>query len=245
MRAAQWFMLGFDDLVPVVPPGAQLARGSRISAEACGKAPGIRYRSGRWGGYSWIDQETTTEFVSIIDQSDANIGLRAARYPAVDIDIRDEGLAAAVGKMVEEITGAKHYRVGLPPRQLYPLRLSGPPFRGPVEVVPALPTVANPLAEETPPATTGVQPTIRRHGGAESVRLLCQKCRESSDADELHDRPGVGFNEPWKRFRKDGCAVFGARHSDPNPDAEAFRVVYDLMPNDPDGCASFFEDLRG
>lgn len=128
MTASQLYLLGFEDLVSVVPPGARLAKNSKIAPDACGKAPGIRYRSGLWGGYSWRETVCTLEAAAEMDRSGANVGLRAAQYPAVDIDVRDEQLASLIARIVEGVTGARHYRVGLPPKRLYPFRLAGAPF---------------------------------------------------------------------------------------------------------------------
>jgi hypothetical protein len=46
-----------EDLLPVIPPGAELSRGSKIKRDQLGKIPG-RYKNGWWSGigrYSYAD----------------------------------------------------------------------------------------------------------------------------------------------------------------------------------------------
>ncbi len=128
MTARKLFMIGYDELVSVVPPNAPLDPDSTIPPAARGKAPGIRYRSGFWGGYAWSFGPTAYEEAVQMDETGANIGLRARVFPAIDIDIKDEQLVGVVSRVVEESLGAVHYRVGQAPKRLYPFRLEGDPF---------------------------------------------------------------------------------------------------------------------
>lgn len=129
MNARKLFLLGYDELVSVVPPNAPLADGSKITLESRGKAPGIRYRSGFWGGYAWRAGPTSYEETTAMDDSGANIGLRAGKFPAVDIDVNDTALVEQISSVIESETGAVRYRVGLYPKRLYPFRLEGEPFQ--------------------------------------------------------------------------------------------------------------------
>jgi hypothetical protein len=78
--------------------------------------------------------------------------------------------------------------------------------------------------------------------------ILCPKCAEPWDIDELHDyaeEGGTIFSDVYKAFRTKGCAVaFG----DPVPcsrteGSEARSVLADLLGDDVDGYASLLEDF--
>src|SRR6476661_154328 len=84
------FDLGFTDLIPVIPPGAQLAPTSKISLDSLGKVPGRLVSGGLWAGFNWRKHQTTAADVRQWLHDGANIGLRADRFPAVDIDSSDE-----------------------------------------------------------------------------------------------------------------------------------------------------------
>jgi hypothetical protein len=81
-------------------------------------------------------------------------------------------------------------------------------------------------------------PTGTRPGGAFSIpRTLKGDKHEVEDTD---------FETARKRFRRDGCAVFGSSHNRP-PDrdtAEKSALLFDLLGDDIDGIASLMEDLR-
>lgn len=124
MNAVSLVELGYDALVSVIPPGAPLSPGSNIAPESRGKAPGIRFSTG-WAGYNWTERTLPP---ARIDADAANIGLRAAQFPGVDIDVKDADLAAMLGGVVEEIAPGSVARVGAPPKRLYPFRLEGEPF---------------------------------------------------------------------------------------------------------------------
>ncbi len=74
--------------------------------------------------------------------------------------------------------------------------------------------------------------------------IICPICGEPWEHDMLHES-GLPYEEAWKWFRRVGCELFGARHGEEKDEggALAARAAYGLMPDDPDGCAAFFEDL--
>lgn len=120
MRATEIAALGYADLVSVIPPDARLAAGSAIRPEAKGKSPGVRYASGAWGGYDW---QRTPVAAAEMDACGASVGLRADRFPAVDVDVTDETLAAVVANVVERVLPTGPMRVGAWPKRLYAFRL--------------------------------------------------------------------------------------------------------------------------
>lgn len=128
MKAVELFQRGYTDLVSVIPPTGRLSPASTIRPEARGKSPGVLYPSGMWGGYNWINTTPTAEDAARIDNTGANIGIRAASFPAVDIDIQDEALAARVAAVVESLFPTAPRRVGLWPKRLYAFRVEGPIF---------------------------------------------------------------------------------------------------------------------
>lgn len=73
--------------------------------------------------------------------------------------------------------------------------------------------------------------------------LLCPRCGEPWDADMLYDAD-MSYEEAWRRFRREGCAVFNTRHNDP-PDHQAARWARAVLSEcvDSDDAASMFDDL--
>ena len=121
MTAQELMSQGYRDLVSVIPPAGRLSPASKIRPESRGKSPGVLYPSGTWGGYSWLD---TPADAARIDKDGANIGLKAQSFPAVDLDVRDEQLAAQIAAVVERILPGAPVRVGQWPKRLYPFRLA-------------------------------------------------------------------------------------------------------------------------
>lgn len=129
MTAAELYAAGYTDLVSVIPPDGRMSPSSRIRPEARGKSPGKKYISGLWGGYNWLQPPTGPD-VERMDRDGANIGLQAAKFPAVDIDIRDEALADVVDRAFQAcgFGPQQPMRVGSWPKRLYPFRLVGEEF---------------------------------------------------------------------------------------------------------------------
>lgn len=76
--------------------------------------------------------------------------------------------------------------------------------------------------------------------------IYCPLCGEPWDMDELHEVEDTDFETARKRFRRDGCAVFGSTHNRPadTDTAEKSALLFDLLGDDIDGIASLMEDLR-
>lgn len=123
MSAQDLFSQGYTDLVSVIPPDAELTPSSSIKPESRGKSPGVLYPSG-WGGYNWRVQATSPAFISQIDATKANIGLAAAKFPAIDVDVKDPGLAALIANAIEDILPTGPVRIGAAPKRLYLFRLA-------------------------------------------------------------------------------------------------------------------------
>lgn len=118
MKFKALYEAGFHDLVSVIPPNAELSAMSKIQADQAGKAPGRQNAQGTWGGYGWQDYTPTPNDVERWDRSHANIGLKASKFPAVDIDVVNEGLARVIGDMAVKALGKAPMRIGRYPKRL-------------------------------------------------------------------------------------------------------------------------------
>lgn len=118
MKFKALYEAGFHDLVSVIPPNAELSAMSKIQADQAGKAPGRQNAQGTWGGYGWQDYTPTANDVERWDRSHANIGLKASKFPAVDIDVVNEGLARVIGDMAVKALGKAPMRIGRYPKRL-------------------------------------------------------------------------------------------------------------------------------
>lgn len=112
------FDAGYLDLVSVIPPGAQLVPSSKISQKLCGKIPGRRHPSGLWAGYDWRKHVATIEDVQQWYVDGANVGLRATRFPGVDIDCTDPTLVRMIEDAVVGQLGPAPVRIGRAPKRL-------------------------------------------------------------------------------------------------------------------------------
>lgn len=75
--------------------------------------------------------------------------------------------------------------------------------------------------------------------------ILCTKCGEPWDNDELHELVKSGDFPNYKAaaaaFRKYGCAVFLTKHSE-HKASPVVGLIYELLGDDMDGAASELED---
>lgn len=117
---------GFTDLVSVIPPGAQLAPSSTISSASIGKVPGRKNSNGTWGGYDWRKDQPALDDVRRWCLAGANVGLRADRFPCIDIDVLDETLAQIIETAALALLGPAPIRVGRAPKRLLMYRTAEP-----------------------------------------------------------------------------------------------------------------------
>ena len=103
MTVVDLYKLGYHDLVSIIPPDAHLSASSNVKPEMRGKAPGKKYPGG-WGGYNW----RAAPPVALADLGawgEAGVGIKTDQYPAVDIDVPDETLAALIKARAVELLG--------------------------------------------------------------------------------------------------------------------------------------------
>lgn len=126
MSAKTLYDNGFVDLVSVIPPGASLTPTSSITAAQVGKVPGLKGNSGLWYGYDWRSRQATPADIEEWTRSNANIGLKADNFPAVDIDCSDDKLATTLYSLTTRKLGKTACRTGRAPKVLLPYRTTEP-----------------------------------------------------------------------------------------------------------------------
>jgi len=122
--ARRLYDLGYTDLVSVIPPGAELTPGSNIKQASLGKVPGMNYLEG-WAGYGWQTADGN-KVATRIDESGANIGLRARHFPGLDIDSASDGLTVNVHNIAREILGEAPIRLSSGERRMFVYRTDAP-----------------------------------------------------------------------------------------------------------------------
>lgn len=124
----QWWAAGYKDIIPVVPPGAKLSENSYIRKNSsAGKAPGVKYESGYWGGMpGWREHVTTEADVEAWHTMGASVGLRRGDAFVLDIDAYDEATANQIEQDAIEQLGPAPCRVGQWPKRALLYRADGP-----------------------------------------------------------------------------------------------------------------------
>jgi hypothetical protein len=114
---------GFTELVSVVPPDGELSPSTRIAPAARGKAPARRNAAGQWYGYSFLKEDVP---VAELIQTEANIGLRAAHFPGLDVDTDSKAFADAVVELALAELGDAPQRLSRAPRRMLVYRTLEP-----------------------------------------------------------------------------------------------------------------------
>src|SRR3954452_19136380 len=125
-----WAAAGFAEIIPVAPPEARIAPGSDLKPSSLGKVPAWRLPDGTWTGLAhWsVLRGTRADHVRWMS-SGANIGLQAAGYAGVDIDIADPALLWLVDLVHDAATlmlGWAPSGVGSPPKRLLMFKSTQP-----------------------------------------------------------------------------------------------------------------------
>ncbi|WP_207479544.1 AAA family ATPase [Arenibaculum pallidiluteum] len=120
----RWFDAGFTDIIPIVPPGAPLSPNTKIRPTDRGKVPGAKGIHG-WHSFDWRSHVTVPAHCGRWHAMGASIGLKGDRFPGVDLDITDAGLAEVILKLALDTLGPAPVRTGRAPKQLLPYRLAG------------------------------------------------------------------------------------------------------------------------
>lgn len=113
------FEMGYRNLVPVIPPDAEISENSSIPPHMRGKAPGRRNAAGKWSGFpQWQQFRPTAEQVAKFEAQGANIGMNASGFPALDIDSLDKEVADRVQSFAVITLGLAPVRYGRAPKRL-------------------------------------------------------------------------------------------------------------------------------
>jgi hypothetical protein len=121
-----WFDAGFEELVSITPSDAVLSPRSSLKEKSRGKAPGLCGPDGTWHGYDWLRRFPSRENVDAWRPTGAGLGLQTGKYPAVDIDVLDEGLALALADIALNALGPAPCRIGNAPKRLLLYRTATP-----------------------------------------------------------------------------------------------------------------------
>lgn len=127
MKPTELYDLGYTDLVSVIPPTAPIAPTSRIRPEQRGKVPGRKVERG-WAGYDWLKHVATRDDVVQWERDGANIGIKGAKFPALDIDTMDPWLSDTIQAVAIRSLGYAPVRTGKAPKRLLMYRVNGAPF---------------------------------------------------------------------------------------------------------------------
>jgi hypothetical protein len=103
------------ELLPILPPDAPINPGSpaRENLERSrGKVPGKKSSGGWFGFGGWSQYHSGPEDYALWDNWNAGIGLQGRKYPAVDIDVDNEGVACAIKELALFVLGPAAVRIG-------------------------------------------------------------------------------------------------------------------------------------
>jgi hypothetical protein len=127
----KWFKAGFgSELLPIIPPDAQLREGSTVSEHMRGKVPGVRNSDGTWSGlggkWSAPDWKPSVADLKRWEQDGASLGVQSRRLPQIDSDVEDEQITEDVETLVVKYFGLSPVRLHEgSPRRLYMFRCDG------------------------------------------------------------------------------------------------------------------------
>lgn len=135
----KFWLLGYRNLVPVVPPQAPLSPRSTLHTrmkagkDPRGKAVGVKGDDGMWRGFNWLQAPAATDAdIAAWQAMGASVGIRTGGgLVALDIDSLDDDIAyQAVHLLMEMVdpTGKTHFplRIGKAPKCLIMLRVTEP-----------------------------------------------------------------------------------------------------------------------
>jgi putative DNA primase/helicase len=126
MSFKKLYELGYTDLVPVIPPSAEISSGSNITDKQKGKAPGKLGSNGWYGFSGWQKHATDLSDCEVWETWGANIGLRCDLFGAFDLDSMNERVADVIEAQAHGMLGRAPVRVGQAPKRLLLYRMSEP-----------------------------------------------------------------------------------------------------------------------
>lgn len=122
-----WWDYGYRDLLPIVPPGVQLAPKWADKVNQLGKMPGIRYGNGLWGPIKgWYNLQPTEADVETWNAMGASVGLRTGKAFLLDIDAYDERTGQLIEDAFIKALGPAPVRIGQWPKRALLYRTETP-----------------------------------------------------------------------------------------------------------------------
>lgn len=117
----RWALGGWTPwLLPIIPPDGVLSARSSIKPGDAGKIPGQMNRAGHWTGFpKWASLTTTkADLARWGSWPGVGVGLRTGQVVAVDIDVTDQTVSAALASLARQKLGAAPARTGRAPKTL-------------------------------------------------------------------------------------------------------------------------------
>lgn len=109
-----FYSLGYHDLLPIIPPNAELSPDSNVTAK--GKVPGSRNANGQWVGRSYKKTSTHERDLDAWHAWGAGVGIRGSETLLfVDVDHHDKDAAQRLHALIVEHLGPGALRFGRKP----------------------------------------------------------------------------------------------------------------------------------
>ena len=109
-----FYSLGYHDLLPIIPPDAELSPDSNVTAK--GKVPGSRNANGQWVGRSYKKTSTHESDLDAWHAWGAGVGIRGSETLLfVDVDHHDRDAAQRLHALIVEHLGPGALRFGRKP----------------------------------------------------------------------------------------------------------------------------------
>lgn len=129
----QFWLLGYQQLLPIIPPDADISERSSLNkrigtkSDGRGKTPGTKGRDGLWSSFDWIAHPCDENDLDRWAAMGAGVGVRTGGgLIAIDADTLDTGLATVIRDCIGERLGRLPVRIGQHPKAIYICRVDGP-----------------------------------------------------------------------------------------------------------------------
>lgn len=125
--------MGFRNLLPIIPPDAEISERSSLSKrvgtkqDGRGKTPGVRGTDGKWSSFDWTQHRADERDLARWSAMAAGIGIKTGDLLlAIDADTLDRTYAGNILMTVVKHFGFTPARIGHAPKALFLIRLSAP-----------------------------------------------------------------------------------------------------------------------
>lgn len=129
----RFWSLGYERLIPIVPPTADIHPNSTLykrvgtHQDGRGKTPGVKGHDGKWRSFDWAQYRADHDDLARWQAMGAGVGIKTGEgIIAIDADTMSPGHARTVRDKIEQHLGRLPIRVGRYPKALYLCRVSEP-----------------------------------------------------------------------------------------------------------------------